>query len=396
MSPPSPTATEPQTSTVERIRSELAASGQETGARRQLNIERNAGIASSRGQAAPSLVATGQETAPTAAETTPSTTPVTAGGKFVDVVNQLVTKNVTDKRNDLLSPEQNMDTQLNLQRGALYAALAGEATALTPEDLRWLDPNQQRLIRQGDQTALRSAIIGLNSIMQERGDRKKDEEAKVIAEEKRSMDRFNTLSSLGVLDRLSEDDRRSMEEQLGLPSGAIDSVIEDQVEGEFTYELRATERGGFVQFKKNAKTGEIVGQETITKSRALAGPTPGSDTVVSDKMLPDGSIVRIISDKAGTVLSRTEIISGTPVEPANIQLQNAVADTVTDLVKANTKWGEWEGTVSQMTKDAKTEYGSVLTDDQIEAVIQAQTSSIVPEGRFWSGKDKEVIKFKTN
>lgn len=203
-----------------RVKAELAAAGTPTGATAQLNVERAAGIESK--MAPTAKLPTGR--APTTAETTPSKTPLTAGGAFVSQVNKLTQEKIATKRDELLSLPDNYDNQLDLQRGKLYEALAGEMSALTPEKLRWLSPEQQAAIRSGDKQLIKNAIIGLNSISQFREDRK-------TADAEKAAKQFELLSESGAsLESLPPGLLSGLDAASGLPSGTYEAIYSANLE----------------------------------------------------------------------------------------------------------------------------------------------------------------------
>lgn len=255
--------TETPEATMARVKSELAAAGTPTGATAQLNVEREAGLES---KLAPTAkLPTGR--APTAAETAPSKTPVTAAGAFVEQVRQKTQEKIAAKREELLSAPSNYDTQVALQRGALYEALAEEATALTPEKLRWLTPDQQAAIRSGDKGLIKNSIIGLNSILQFRSDARKEEEAKAEKADAKRMAQaettFNLYSENGLWASLDSVARAAMETTLGLPTGTIDSLAANQNTDTNEYNYSSGLGNSIVETVTDRKTGKLVSTRTI-------------------------------------------------------------------------------------------------------------------------------------
>ncbi|KKQ98835.1 MAG: hypothetical protein UT24_C0034G0013 [Candidatus Woesebacteria bacterium GW2011_GWB1_39_12] len=256
MPAPSSTANETPEATMARVKSELAASNTNTGITRQLNIERAAGL--------PSFTATG-----TPAMTKPSTTPVTPEGQFTTALQNIVKDKIEAKRNDLLKPDDNLDTQLALQRGAFYAALVGKADALTAEDLRWLSPSQQAAVRSGDKAVIEGAIVGLNSIMQTRKENKLAKNTAIEKANIAAMTKFNTLSELGMLDKLSEADQVKIESQLGLEPGAIKSMQGQ----DFVYKTSAGTGNSIIETKLNKQTGQVLSVRTIGGTEGFVIPS---------------------------------------------------------------------------------------------------------------------------
>ncbi len=259
MPAPSSTASETPEQTMARVRSELAASNTDTGITRQLNIERQAGL--------PSFTATG-----TQAMTKPSTTPVTPEGQFTTALQNIVKDKIDAKRNELLKPDNNLDTQLALQRGAFYAALVGKADALTAEDLRWLSPSQQAAVRSGDKAVIEGAIVGLNSIMQTR---KENAAAATAAKEKAdvaAMTRFNTLSENGLLGNLPESEQMNLESQLGLTPGTIKARAQ---EPNFVYKTSAGTGNSIIETKLDKRTGQVLEVRTIGGTGGTGGTGGG-------------------------------------------------------------------------------------------------------------------------
>ena len=82
---------------------------------------------------------------------------------------------------------------------------------------------------------------------------------------------YNIYAKIGF-DKLDEAQRANLESTLGLPTGTLNDIVSSQPkETNVEYELRSTERGGFIQFKKDKRTGEILDQKIITPSRGLEG-----------------------------------------------------------------------------------------------------------------------------
>jgi len=271
MPPVLESATESPVETQERVKEQLEASGQATGARRQLQIDREAGIPTQRVTAD----RFGEGTVPTAAEQQATTQNVTAAGNFVDLVRQKSQDKMKQRRDELLSAPQNFDTQIDLQRGALHTALVDQASALTPENLRWLTPQQQSAIRSGDKNLIKTAIIGLNSISQARAKRQEATQA-------RKEGVLDFLSDNNLLGTLSEEQATQLETEVGLPVGTVSALAEQQADGQFTFEVRSLKGDRFLQLKKDARTGQIVGQEIITAGGGAPGVVSTTTTVTPE------------------------------------------------------------------------------------------------------------------
>lgn len=189
---------------------------------------------------------------------------------FADVVNKGIADKIKTSRDKLLDPSQNLDTQLALQKGALTTALLEQP--LTPEDLRWLSPSQQALIKSGKKEDIQATLGGLNSIIQTRADNVKaaqdaQDKANTVA-----MTKFNTLSDLGLLDKLSPDEQASLEGQLGLEPGSISQKVETP---DITYKTSAGDKNTIIETGTD-KTGKVVSMRVIG-----AGGTATSDGTVS-------------------------------------------------------------------------------------------------------------------
>jgi len=228
---------------------------QRSAARRQLLIERD------RGQSAfmsPTL-SSGQQFGQTPAETTPNTPtlPPEVQNKidYANALKEKVTTAVQGQREKLLSAPDNFDTQLAIKLGALRAGALGEN--VTPEELRWLSPSEQALIRSGKKDAIKAEMISIGTIMEQRRVQRADDEARVRQAQADTMTRFNTIASYNLFDRLSASERVSMETTLQLPTGSIDSIItQAQDDGEGQWEIRAgAGKGSFVAVRVNKNTG---------------------------------------------------------------------------------------------------------------------------------------------
>lgn len=215
--------------------------------------------------------------------------PLTSGGAFAQAVQQKAAAKVQEKRDTLLNAPENYDTQIALQRGALFQALAEGLTALTPENLRWLTPQQQQMIRNGDKDLMKSAIVGLNSILQFRKEarleeeaRQQREQAKLLAEEEKEYERaasaFKVYVDNGLWETLTPEARAGFEATFGFEPGTIDLMEEHSKDPDFTYEQKSTERGGWIEFKMDA-SGQVVDQKTLVESRPLASGGGSSGSV---------------------------------------------------------------------------------------------------------------------
>jgi len=268
MAAPSATASETPVDTQSRVQQEMATLiNPDTGDRRPVEVG-SQGAQQLFGQGyvleqSPNVPAAGAVQATTGRTT--SGQPITSAGKFVDVVNQMAQNKIKEKRESLLNAPENYDTQLDLQVGSLYAALADEAVALTPENLRWLTPDQQRLVRQGDKDTIKSAIIGLNSIKQSREDRRKEEQARIEREREVALARFETLLSLNAAQDMSLTQKEQVVQALGLSDvGALDQIITRQSQSDqFSYELRSTDQG-VIEIRKDADTGRVLDTRVIS------------------------------------------------------------------------------------------------------------------------------------
>jgi len=212
--------------------------------------------------------------------------PLSAGGVFAQTVQELAAQKVTDKRNEILNAPENYDTQIALQRGALFQALAEGTTALTPENLRWLTPQQQQAIRDGNKSVIQSAIIGLNSILQARTDLRKEEEARVEKEEAKRLAQmettFDIYNTIGF-DKLDETKRAELEVSLGLPTGTLDSVIESAQEGELKWELGTDANNNIIRYRFDEVTGEYE-SEIISRKTPTGGGSSSSISAPSEEV----------------------------------------------------------------------------------------------------------------
>jgi len=198
------------------------------------------------------------------------------GLKAAETFNQAVTDTVqsaiTTQRDTALDADANFDTQLQLQRGALYAALLDETIA--DEDLKWLTPAQQRAINAGDKDLIRSQIGGINSIHNARQDAAKEAEAKEAADQAAAFSLLNNLMSLGLLGGLSSEEIASMAGSIGVEASALEEMIAEQIEsGGLEWQL-GTENGNIIAYKFDPVTGAY--ESKVLKEGAGSGTPPPS------------------------------------------------------------------------------------------------------------------------
>lgn len=174
--------------------------------------------------------------------------PATSAGKFVELVNKRSKEKVQKKQEEILNAPDSYDQILEKRYGALTTALLDGATALTPENLRWLDPAQQAAVRDGNINLLKTARAGTTAEMQMRSNRKKEEEATKEREEAKRLAQaettFNLYSKYGMWDKLSEEQKIDLETTLGLPTGTVaslDAAAQETPGG--AWELRSTDQG---------------------------------------------------------------------------------------------------------------------------------------------------------
>lgn len=176
---------------------------------------------------------------------------------------------------------RSFDNQLLIQQGLMYKQLFGER--LTPEELRFLSPQQQALIRGADENKIKAELAGLNSIIAGRDKKRKEEQARIEKEEEKRMAKaettFDIYNKIGF-DKLSPEQRIQIETELGLPTGTLDDVIAKASEKPTSkFEYRATERGGFIEFELDPTTGQVLNQRTLIAPRGLVdkGIPPDED-----------------------------------------------------------------------------------------------------------------------
>ena len=215
-----------------------------------------------------------------------------AANKFNQAVKDTTQAVVTEQRNKVLSADQNFDTQLQLQRGALYAALLDETIA--QEDMKWLTPAQQRAISQGDKDLIRSQIGGLNSIANARQESAAEKERQKAEDLAMATTRFNTLAELGALNLMSDEDKTALESQLSLPAGTIDQYMTKQTETGSSFEIRSGPNGTILEIETDSATGKVLNTKTIS-----GGYTSGSDTGATGNvttMMGNGTVTGYGSD----------------------------------------------------------------------------------------------------
>lgn len=175
---------------------------------------RKAGTLTSFNQATGAAPAVTPPSAPGVQE--PVSPELLAAEKYNQAVKDTTQAALQTQRDQVLSADQNFDTQLQLQRGALYAALLDETIA--DEDLKWLTPAQQRAVSSGDKNLIRSQIGGLNSISNARTAAAKEKEEKAEKQ-------FNLFLQSGTDPaNLPTGFLESLDATMGLPAGTYASI----------------------------------------------------------------------------------------------------------------------------------------------------------------------------
>lgn len=241
--------------TMARIKSELAAKGEKTGAERQLFIERAAMIPSVRAPGAG--VPVEQTVRPT----------------FTSTVTQQLEKAAKTVLDQKLGAPESFDNQLIRAQAAMYKTLLGES--LTPEDLRWLSPSQQQAVRSGNEQIVKQELAATNFIRGERQKKKEEEEEKKERElerkEQLARENLALISENNLWGFLNEDTKKSLEDRLGLQNGTLDALGRQSQERNTKWEVRQTPDGGTAAFEIDAKTGQPTG---ITQEIFAGEPKP--------------------------------------------------------------------------------------------------------------------------
>lgn len=365
MAAPSSTAKETPEQTMARVKSELAASGEATGQQRQAQIEQQAGIGRS-----PVTSATAQ----TPAEKISSGQPSTAAGKFVDVVRQKAAQQVATKRDALLKAPQNYDTQIELQRGALYTALADQAVALTPENLRWLTPDQQAAIRSGDKKVIGSAIIGLNSILQSRKDDRAEQEAKQRQDQQDAISKFQVLQQMGALDQVDPQTSTQIESALGLQPGKLAEMAAKQGTSTFQYQQLG---GNTIEQEFDRNTGKLLNSRVVASFDTGDGTISEKDKLEQAQNLVDNGTA---SDMNQAYQMVNELVTNGKISDATMgSTSNPLSVTIGDEIRTggtpawrnnnpgNIKYSHDDGSLTQfatnlLNQGIQIQAGSKATD----------------------------------
>src|SRR3990167_7198985 len=93
---------------------------------------------------------------------------------YQDAIREATKTGADTGYSNALGAPESYDNQIIRQKAALLSALLGDA--VTPEDLRWLNPSQQNAIRSGKKEALEAELVGLKAIQTGRSELKKEEE----------------------------------------------------------------------------------------------------------------------------------------------------------------------------------------------------------------------------
>jgi len=196
--------------------------------------------------------------------TTTEAAPITS---FADAVRETVNQSVETQKETVLNADENFDTQLLLQRGAIASAMLGET--VTPEDLRWLNPTQQAAIRSGDKTLLEAQYIGVNTIINARKDVLEAERKAIEDEEAAALDKLKTLKSLGMLGAIDSESITTVANSLGLEEDALRTMIEDS--DALQWELGKDANGNSIMYKFDPITGEYTSQVIQYKTKSSGG-----------------------------------------------------------------------------------------------------------------------------
>jgi len=140
---------------------------------------------------------------------------------YATAMRDALTAGAEAKKTELLGAPESYDNQILRQKGALMAKLFGEN--LTPDELKWLTPEQSNAILSGDEQLIKAQIAGLNTITQGRKEQRK--EAQEQAE--KQFDLF--LASGAPVDQLPADFLNTLDSTVGLPAGTHASIYKSQV-----------------------------------------------------------------------------------------------------------------------------------------------------------------------
>lgn len=143
---------------------------------------------------------------------------------FASVMREATTKGAQAGVDSMLTAPESFDNKLLMQKSVLVNALLGER--LTPDDLRWLSPEQQQMVREsgpGGKANIEAAIAGLNTIFQGRKDLRAEEEAKATVQ----FDKF--VASGADPANLPQGFLRGLDKTFGVPEGTHESIYRTQV-----------------------------------------------------------------------------------------------------------------------------------------------------------------------
>lgn len=175
------------------------------------------------------LDTSGSQTSPTATPTTftpdaatATTTPTVATpASYSDAMKQVITAGAGVAKDAVYGDlSNNFDNQLLVQRGLIYASLAGER--LTPSELQVLSPSQQAAVRGASKEALQAEIIGMNSILQGR-ETLKDKEAE------KAQKQFDLYLESGVApEDVDQAFLAKLDETAGTPAGTYAAIYKSK------------------------------------------------------------------------------------------------------------------------------------------------------------------------
>ena len=198
--------------------------------------------------------------------------PMTAeqqAAKYAEAVRAVATKSAEDAYDSAVDdPDESYDARLDTQRAEIMAALYGEATY--PENYKYLSGAQQAAIKAADKRGLQAQLIAVNSIIDSRAARKKEEEADAQAKLAAAQQQLQFLQTYGLLGSLTSEQLTQLETDLGLSSGALTSL-------DATKQYAYTSYGGKTyQWEVDPVTGQ---QSNPTVVLDVGGGSGGGDTV---------------------------------------------------------------------------------------------------------------------
>src|SRR3990167_7184694 len=290
----------------------------------------------------------GSVAGPSGAGAAGSATPLTPEqqqSKYSDAMRGVIEQGANVGRDKMFSMDSNsFDNQLMTQRGLLVSALFGEN--LTPEDLRFLSPEQQEAIRSGKKEAIEAQVAGLGYVITNRREAMKAQEDARRQDERDALTRISTLGELGLFGSLSDDALAQLAQQTGLDPEALKGLHDHAAEtGGVDWELDTDPDGNLVMYRFDPTSGtyesKIVQRKTV-KATGGGGTKEADDTKrIRDFQSKAAEYIKAIDAPA----TESSVDWGAAWDSLRAEFPEASSETIDSVLggRLNPDTGEYEG-----------------------------------------------------